>query len=819
MKTMDKNAENNIGKINLRTITNEMEESYLSYAMSVIVSRALPDVRDGLKPVQRRILFSMNQIGLKHNARYRKSATVVGEVLGKWHPHGDSAVYETMVRMAQDFSLRYPLVDGQGNFGSIDGDSAAAMRYTEAKMTGIADELLLDLEKDTVEWRDNYDSTRKEPVYLPAKLPQLLLNGTMGIAVGMATNIPPHHLGELVDGICHLIDNKDATIEDLTKFIQGPDFPTGGTIYNKTDILNAYTTGRGGITTRAKADIVEDEKNKFSIVISELTYQTNKSILIQRIAELVKTGKLVGIRDIRDESDRDGIRVVIELKKDAYPNKILNQLYKLTDLQKNFNLNMLALVDGIEPQTLNLKAILEHYIVHRKLMVTRRTEFDLKKAEARAHILEGLKKALDHINEVIETIKKSPNKEEAHKNLMTKFSLSDLQSTAILEMKLQVLAGLERKKIEDELAEKLAIIKDLKIILGDPKKILLIIKDELQELKNKYSDKRRTRVIKTKIGELSQEDLIANEESIISLTNDGYIKRLQPSNFRVQKRGGKGVKGGSVKEDDAIDKVLTVMSHDNVLFFTDTGKVFQTKAYEIPISSRTSKGNAVVNFLQIAPDEKITSMKAITKDSDAKNLVMQTTQGRIKKVPLEDFSNVRRSGLIAINLNSDDSLGWVDTSNGQNEIMLVTKNGQSIKFKEKDVRPMGRTAAGVKAIKLKKEDRVIGMHVVHKESPETSLLVLSENGYGKKTFLSRYKTQSRNGSGIKTTQITQKTGFLVSSHIIEEADNEKDLIASSNKGQIIRTGVKSISQLGRATQGVRVMRLKEEEKVAATTIL
>jgi len=815
---MDKNAENNIGKINLRKITNEMEESYLSYAMSVIVSRALPDVRDGLKPVQRRILFAMSQIGLRHNARFRKSATVVGEVLGKWHPHGDSAVYETMVRMAQDFSLRYPLVNGQGNFGSIDGDSAAAMRYTEAKMEGIAEELLLDLEKDTVDWRDNYDSTRKEPVYLPAKLPQLLLNGTMGIAVGMATNIPPHHLPELVDGISHLIDNEDASIEDLTEFIQGPDFPTGGIIYNKNDVLNAYTTGRGGITTRAKADIIEDNKNKFSIVISELTYQTNKSVLIQRMAELVKVGKLVGIRDIRDESDREGIRVVIELKKDAYPNKILNQLYKLTDLQKNFNLNMLALVDGIEPQTLNLKAILEHYIKHRKMMVTRRVEFELRKAEARAHILEGLKKALDHINEVIETIKKSSDKEQAHKNLMTKFKLSDLQAAAILEMRLQVLAGLERKKIEDELKEKLDLIKDLKVILGDPTKILDIIKDELNELKEKYGDKRRTRVIKGKIDDLSQEDLIANEESIISLTGDGYIKRLQPSNFRAQKRGGKGVKG-AVKDDDAIDKVLTVMSHDNVLFFTDTGKVFQTKAYEIPISSRTSKGNAIVNFLQISQEEKITSMKAISKDSDAKNLVMQTTKGKIKKVALEDFKNVRRSGLIAINLNKEDSLGWVDTSNGENEIMLVTKKGQSIKFDEKDVRPMGRTAAGVMGIKLKKDDQVVGMHVVHKESKDSLLLVLSEKGYGKKTSLDKYKTQSRNGSGIKTGQITPKTGNLVSSHIIEGDINEKDLIASSNKGQIIRTSIKSISKLGRATQGVRVMRLKTEEKVAATTIL
>jgi DNA gyrase subunit A len=815
----DKNQENHIGKINSRQITNEMEESYLSYAMSVIVSRALPDVRDGLKPVQRRILFSMWQLGLKHNARYRKSATVVGEVLGKWHPHGDSAVYETMVRMAQDFSLRYPLVDGQGNFGSIDGDSAAAMRYTEAKMAGIAEELLLDLEKDTVAWRDNYDSTRKEPAFLPAKLPQLLLNGTMGIAVGMATNIPPHNLIELVDGISYLVDNPDATIEDLTKFIQGPDFPTGGIIYNKNDILNAYTTGRGGITTRAKAEIIETDRGKFSIIISELTYQTNKAVLIQRMAELVKTGKLIGIRDIRDESDREGIRVVIDLKKDAYPNKILNQLYKLTDLQKNFNLNMLALVDGIEPQTLNLKSILEHYVDHRKSMVTRRIQFDLRKAEARAHILEGLKKALDHINEVIETIKKSPNKEDAHKNLMSKFKLSDLQATAILEMKLQVLAGLERKKIEDELKEKLDLIKEYQAVLGDPKKILEIIKEELKELKTKYNEKRRTRVIKSKIDDLSQEDLIANEESIISLTGDGYIKRLQTNTFRAQKRGGKGVRSGNMKEDDVIDRVLSVMSHDNVLFFTDTGKVFQTKAYEIPISSRTSKGNAIVNFLQISPEERITSIKAVSKDSEAKYLVMQTVKGKIKKVRLEDFQNVRRNGLIAIKLNQGDSLGWVDTSNGKNEIMLITNNGQSIKFDEKNVRPMGRVAGGVLGIRLKKEDKVVGMHVVHKEVEGAKILVISEKGYGKKTLLKKYKTQSRNGSGIKTAKITARTGKIVSSHIIEEEDEKGDLLASSNKGQVIRTAIKSISELGRSTQGVRVMRLREGEKIAATTIL
>lgn len=810
----------NIGKIKSRKITEEMEQSYLSYAMSVIVSRALPDVRDGLKPVQRRILYSMWSLGLKHNAKYRKSATVVGEVLGKYHPHGDSAVYETMVRMAQDFSLRYPLVDGQGNFGSMDGDSAAAMRYTEARLSTISEEMLFDIEKETVDWVENYDGSRKEPSCLPAKLPQLLLNGTMGIAVGMATNIPPHNLDELVGAITHLIDTPDATIEDLLEFIKGPDFPTGGLIYNQKDILNAYSTGRGGIVTRAKADIVEKKSGQFEIIVTEITYQTNKANLIKKIADLVRDGKIQGIKDIRDESDKDGVRIVIELKKDAFPKKVLNKLYSSTELQKSFHFNMLALVDGIEPRILNLKTALEYYIDHRRNIVTRRTQHELKKAKERAHILEGLKKALDHINQVIETIKKSPTKEKAHMNLMKKFKLSDLQSTAILEMRLQTLAGLERKKIEDELEEKRKLIKKLEGILKDPKKILGIIKDELDQLKEKYSQARRSRVFKGSVGDFSQEDLIPNEETIISLTEDGYIKRLAINTFKKQKRGGKGVIGAAIKEGDAIDKVLSAMTHDNLLFFTNTGKAFQLKAYEIPESSRTSKGQAIVNFIQVAPDEKITTILSISKDTDTKFLVMQTLEGKIKKTPLEDFENVRRSGLIAISLQKGDALRWAGTTSGKDDIILATSDGQSIRFKESQVRPMGRGAAGVRAIKLKSADNVVSMSIIRKDFQKPEYLIMTENGYGKRTSLDKYKSQSRGGSGIKTANVTSKTGRIMSAHVVCQEDLEQgDLIASSNKGQIIRTSVKDISSLGRATQGVRVMRLKSGEKLAATAVL
>lgn len=809
-----------IGQVRPRPIVQEVEESYLSYAMSVIVSRALPDVRDGLKPVQRRILYAMWKLGLKQSAKYRKSATVVGEVLGKYHPHGDVAVYETMVRMAQDFSLRYPLVDGQGNFGSMDGDGAAAMRYTEARMDAIAEEMLQDIEKETVQWNDNYDGSRKEPAYMPAKLPQLLLNGTMGIAVGMATNIAPHNLNELVQGITHLIDNPKASVEDLLQFIKGPDFPTGGSIYNYKDILNAYSTGKGGMVTRAKADIVENKSGQFQIIITEVTYQTNKSALIAKIADLVKEGKIVGIKDLRDESDKDGVRIVIDLKKDAFPKKVLNKLYSATELQKTFHLNMLALVNGIEPRILNLKSVLEHYIAHRKDMVTKRTEHELRKAKERAHILEGLKKALDHIDAIIKTIKGSPTKEKAHENLMKNFKLSDRQVAAILEMRLQTLAGLERKKIEDELDEKLKLIKHLESILKDPKKILAIIKDELTQLVDKYGDARRTKVYKGGVGEFSQEDLIPNEDAIISLTEDGYIKRLPNDTFRSQKRGGKGVIGGSIKEGDAIDKVLGVMTHDNLLFFTNTGKVFQIKAYEIPVSSRTSKGSAIVNFLQIGQDEKITSITAVSKDSAAKYMVMQTVQGKIKKTPLSDFENVRRSGLIAIGLQKGDTLEWVGTSTGKDTIILATAQGQAIHFKESQARAMGRSAAGVRAIKLKGTDKVVNMSIINDDYAKPELLIMSENGYGKRTPISRYKIQSRGGSGIKTAKLTSKTGVLISAHIIDEQQiNESDLIVSSNKGQIIRTPIQNIPSLGRDTQGVRIMRLKAGEKLAAATVI
>lgn len=808
-----------IGNINSREITKEISQSYLDYAMSVIVSRALPDVRDGLKPVHRRILYSMWNTGLRSTAKFRKSATVVGEVLGKYHPHGDAAVYESMVRMAQDFSLRYPMVKGQGNFGSMDGDGAAAYRYTEAKLSQMAEEMLMDIEKNTVDFVPNFDGQHKEPTVLPANLPQLLLNGSMGIAVGMATNIPPHNLSELTDGISHLIDNPEASIEELAEFIQGPDFPTGGIIYNKKDILEAYKTGRGKILTRAKADILETKAGAFQIVITEMTYATNKATMIEKMADLVHEGKIVGIKDIRDESDKDGVRLVIDLKKDAYPQKVLNKLYSLTDLQKNFGVNMLALVDGIEPTVLNLKAILEYYIAHRKIVVTRKTQFDLDKAKDRAHILEGLKIALDHIDAVIDTIRKSETKEIAHANLMKKFKLSDRQATAILEMRLQTLAGLERKKIEDELAEKLALIKELEAILKSEKKILGIVKDELQRVKEKFGDERRTKVVKSGVGEFKQEDLIPNEEAIITITEQGYIKRMDPTVYKVQKRGGKGVIGAVTKEEDAIKKVLAVMTHDDLLFFTDSGKVFQTKAYEIPASSRVAKGQSVVNFLQLSQEENVTAIIPFNKEDNFKYLLMTTEMGTVKKTPMEDFDNVRRSGLIAIKLAKGDMLKWVEATTGEDEIVITTAKGQAIHFKEKDVRPMGRSAAGVRGIKLKKDDKVVGMDAVFKNQKGNQLLIITENGYGKRSDLKQYKVQKRGGSGIKTANVTSKTGNVVGANIVNVDEMEEDLILSSQKGQIIRIPLNSVSVLGRATQGVRVMKPNAGDKVSATTVL
>mgnify|MGYP002386775498 FL=1 len=808
-----------IGNIRGREITSEMSQSYLDYAMSVIVSRALPDVRDGLKPVHRRILYSMWNTGLRSTAKFRKSATVVGEVLGKYHPHGDVAVYDSMVRMAQDFSLRYPMVKGQGNFGSMDGDSPAAYRYTEAKLSQMAEEMLLDIEKNTVDFVPNFDGQHKEPTVLPANLPQLLLNGSMGIAVGMATNVPPHNLGELIDAINYLIDNSKATIEELCEFVKGPDFPTGGIIYNKKDIVEAYKTGRGKILTRAKADIVETKAGAFQIIITEMTYATNKAAMIEKMADLVHEGKIVGIRDIRDESDKDGVRLVIDLKKDAYPQKVLNKLYALTDLQKNFGVNMLALVDGIEPTVLNLKSILEYYIAHRKVVITRKTQYELDKAKERAHILEGLKIALDNIDAVIETIKKSQTKEIAHMNLMKKFKLSERQASAILEMRLQTLAGLERQKIEDELKEKLALIKELEAILKSEKRILGIVKDELARVKEKFGDERRTKVIKSGVGEFKQEDLIPNEEAIITITEQGYIKRMDPTVYKVQKRGGKGVIGAVTKEEDAIKKVLAVMAHDDLLFFTDSGKVFQTKAYEIPASSRVAKGQSVVNFLQLSQEESVTAIIPFSKEDNFKYLLMTTESGTVKKTPLEDFDNVRRSGLIAINLAKGDTLKWVEATTGEDEIIVTTAKGQAIHFKEKDVRPMGRSAAGVRGIKLKSGDKVVGMDAIFKNQKGNQLLIITENGYGKRSDLKAYKIQNRGGSGIETANVASKTGAIVGATIINVDEIEEDLILSSEKGQIIRIPLNSVSVLGRATQGVRVMRPSAGDKVSAITVL
>lgn len=807
------------GKIEPRNISAEVKQSYLDYAMSVIVGRALPDVRDGLKPVHRRILYSMWSTGLRSTAKFRKSATVVGEVLGKYHPHGDTAVYDTMVRMAQDFSLRYPLIWGQGNFGSMDGDRAAAYRYTEAKLKAIAEEMLVDIEKDTVDFIPNFDGVHEEPVVLPAKLPQLLLNGTVGIAVGMASNIAPHNLNELVDAICFQIDNPECDVDDLMKFIKGPDFPTGGIIYNAKEIRETYATGRGPITTRAVTEIVESKSGQFQIIVSEMTYATNKATLIEKIADLVKEDKIQGIKDLRDESDKDGVRIVIELKKDAFPQKVLNKLFTLTDLQKNFNVNMLALVDGVDPQILNLKSILEHYIVHRERVVTRRSEYELQKAKDRAHILEGLKIALDHIDEIIKVIKQSPTKEEAHANLMKKFKLSDRQTTAILEMRLQTLAGLERKKIEDELDEKLKLIAYLEDLLKHKKKILALVKTELIEVRDKFGDERKTKVIRGGIGEFKQEDLIPNEEAIITLTDDGYIKRMNPSVYRVQKRGGKGVIGATTKEEDKIAKVLTISTHDNLMFFTDTGKVFQTKAYEIPESSRTAKGQAIVNFLQLSNEEKITAMISFGTNDGAKFLFMTTTDGTVKKSKLEEFANVRRSGLIAINLEKGDTLNWVAPTTGSDEVIITTQSGQAIRFKESDVRPMGRSAAGVRGIKLRTGDHVVAMDVVAKGAPERELLILSENGYGKRSDLKHYKIQKRGGSGIKTMNVTAKTGKLVGAHITSETDAELDMLVTSEKGIIIRIPFASIPLLSRVTQGVRVMRPQAGDRVGAFTLL
>lgn len=812
------------GTVEPQPINEEMRKSYLDYAMSVIVSRALPDVRDGLKPVHRRILYAMWNIGLRANARFRKSATVVGEVLGKYHPHGDTAVYDSMVRMAQDFSMRYTLVRGQGNFGSMDGDRAAAMRYTEAKLSAIAEELLFDIEKNTVDFIPNFDGSHQEPRVMPAKLPNLLLNGTMGIAVGMATNIPPHNLRELTDAVTHLIGDPEATVEDLMQFVKGPDFPTGGVIYNQKDILQAYATGKGGIVMRGVAEVVETKSGMFQIIISEIPYQVNKATLVEKIAELVKDKKIEGIKDLRDESDKDGVRVVVDLKKDAYPKKILNSLFKMTQLQETFHVNMLALVDGIQPKVLTLKMVLEEYIKHRSEVVKRRTQFDLDKARERAHILEGLMIALNNIDAVIKIIKASRDKEIAKVNLMKKFKLSERQTIAILDMKLSALANLERLKIENELKEKRILIKELESILKSTVKIKDIIKKEIKDLAEKFGDDRKTRIMAHGVKEFSAEDLVPNEEAVVMMTRDGYIKRTAPDTFKVQGRGGKGVIGLTTKEEDMVEFMFTTLTHNDLLFFTTKGRVFQLKAYEIPQAQRTAKGTPIVNFLQLSGGEKITSVLPLDKLAKSKYLFFATEKGLVKKVEIDAFSNVRRSGLIAIKIKDDDSLIWAKPTDGNDHIELVTAQGQAIRFKESDVRDMGRNAAGVRGIRLKKKDDiVVGMGIIKNNDKEKikkyQLLAISEHGFGKRTPIGLYKVQGRGGSGIKTAKVTSKTGKLISAFVVNaEAMADKDLIIISAKGQVIRLTFKTVSQLGRDTQGVRLMRFKEDsDKVACVT--
>jgi DNA gyrase subunit A len=807
-----------IGRVRPRALVAEMEQSYLEYAMSVIVARALPDARDGLKPVHRRILYAMNEIGLRSGSRFKKSAAVVGDVLGKYHPHGDAPVYEALVRMAQTFSLRYPLVQGQGNFGSIDGDGAAAMRYTEAKMARLTDEMIQDIDKNTVEFRPNYDASRKEPSVLPSKIPNLLLNGTVGIAVGMATNIPPHNFNELSSATLHLLDNPDAVVEDLLKFVQGPDFPTGGIVFNKEAIKQAYLTGRGSVIIRGKADIEEMSNGRYHIRISEIPYQVNKSTMIEKMAYLVTEKIIQGISDIRDESDRDGIRVIIELKKDAYPQKVLNLLYKHTDLQTSFGYNMIALADGLQPKLMNIQELLQIFIDHRRVVITRRITFDRDRAKERAHILEGLSIALDHIDEVVETIRKSETKEIAHEKLMKKFKLSELQASAILEMRLQTLAGLERKKIEDELDEKRKFIAECEAILKDKKRIDGILKEELIELKKTYGDARRTAIVASAAGEFSAKDTIPNAPMIVTLTRSGYVKRLSPMQFRAQHRGGKGIKGVDMRDDDEVLSILHVMNHDELMFFTNTGRLFSLPAYELPQAGRVARGQAIVNLLQLKPEERLTAiLKSDLKDYT--HLFMVTKNGIVKRTETSEFTNIRRSGLIAQKMHEgeNDELKWVVATSGKAEMLIVTKKGKAIRFKEDDVRAMGRSAAGVRGIKLAPNDEVVEAGAINNAS-KSKLLVVMENGLGKMSPVTQYRFQGRGGSGVKAAQLTPKTGDIVGGVVLEEGA-EGDLLCISKQGQTIRMGLGDIPSLGRATQGVIVMRLDKGDKVATMSVV
>ena len=800
-----------------QTVEDTMEDNFLRYSMSVIVDRALPDVRDGLKPVHRRILYSMGEQGLRPGSKFSKSARIVGDVMGKYHPHGDSAIYDAMVRLAQNWNMRYTLVNGQGNFGSMDGDPAAASRYTEARLDKAGYEMLTDLDKETVDFRDNYDGSETEPVVLPSKIPNILLNGQIGIAVGMATSIPPHNLGELVDALVHLIENPEATLEDLLKYVKGPDFPTGAIVYGGAPMKQAYQTGRGSVVIRSVANIEETKKGRSQIVVSEIPYAVNKATLIEKIADLVKEKKILSISDLRDESARGSVRIVIELKKDAYPKKVLNQLYKLTPLQSSFHYNMLALIDGIQPRTLGLEDILNEFLKHRKNVVRRRTEFELRKAKERAHILEGYKIALDHIDEVIKTIRASQTSEEAEVALMKNFKLTQIQAKSILAMQLRRLTGLERQAIEDELTELLNMIKKFEAILADEKEILKIIKTELLEMKEKYGDKRRSQIINYELGKFSDEELIPEEESVILLTVENYIKRTLLSEYRRQNRGGKGKRGMATKAEDVICQLVSASTHDYLLFFTNKGRVFRLKAYEVPAASLATKGVAAVNLLQLQPEEKITSIIKLEKDEKNSDgyLFMATTKGTIKKTLLENYANIRNNGLIAIKLDDGDELRWIQKTTGENDVIISTSCGQAIRFNEKDVRPMGRSARGVRGIRLRPNDQVVGMDVVRDD--KLNLLVISENGYGKATKVINFPSHRRGGVGIKAAITSAKTGKIISVQALEKDASEVLII--STEGQTIRVSLKDIPVLGRATQGVRIMRMNDGDKVASLGIM
>ncbi|HVZ11485.1 MAG TPA: DNA gyrase subunit A [Patescibacteria group bacterium] len=841
-------SNNSIGRLQHIDISTEAKKAYLDYAMSVIVARALPDVRDGLKPVHRRVLFAMYELNLYPTSKYAKSATIVGETMGKYHPHGDMAIYDTLVRLAQDFAMRYPLVDGQGNFGSMDGDSAAAMRYTEARLTQLAMEMLFDIDKGTVELMPNFDGTHDEPVYLPAKLPNLLLMGAEGIAVGMATKIPPHNLGEVIDAITYTISKikhkpregykrpegeltdeqihslkpafelaSDVTIDELLEYIKGPDFPTGGAIYDINEIKNVYRTGRGKILIRGIAEIEDIGQGKSAIIIREVPYQVNKAALVAKIAELAKDKKLEGITDLRDESDRHGIRVVVELKRDSSPKKVLNNLFKLTSLQTSFPANIVALVDGV-PRTLNLKTILEEYITHRFTVVTRRSEFELRQARARLHILDGLLIAVNNIDEVIDTIKKSASADAAKTNLMTRFKLSELQSLAILDLQLRRLAALEREKIQDEWNMVKETIDYLTGLLADPTKMLKVVGDELLKIKDKYEDARRTKVYKSKVDEFSEEDLIQNEPTVITLTETGYVKRQSMASFRTQARGGKGVMGMKTKEEDTIDKILYAETHDYILFFTNLGKVYQTRVFEMEEASRISKGTAIVNLIDISAGEKIQSMLTYNPKEKAANqhIVMATEKGIVKKTKITEFTNIRRGGIIAIKLEPQDQLQWVNFSSGQDDILLITKNGKIICFNEAQVRPTGRSSQGVGGIRLVGDDRVIGMDLVGNGDKTATLFIVAENGLGKRTRVSEVRNQKRNGQGVRVANINTKTGQIVFAGVLEKDATE--VIMTSLQGQIVKIPLEATPLLSRNAQGVILMRFSDKnDKVSSAT--